>query len=143
MFCAVRRVLLIFFWVLAVAGLYAALVVLEVYWNLFDWQPRLDLAAFGIMVWMGMMLAALWCLCRASTDRVIGGVALLLCAALVALAIYVFAPEPVKPGLLGRDTASPLWYRTGRLVILTLPAVFWLLCRRWRKPFVPKPPLEQ
>lgn len=121
--------LVIFLWVLAEGGLYVSLVVLEVYWNLFDWQPRLDLPALGIIVWMGIMLAALWFLATTNGDRITSGVSLLLCAALVALAIYVVAPEPLKPGLLGRDAASPLWYRAGRVAILILPAVFWLAGR--------------
>ena len=46
-----RAILLTVGWLLAAAGLYVALVGLELYWNLYDWQPRLDLNASGFDLW--------------------------------------------------------------------------------------------
>jgi hypothetical protein len=129
----VKQLLWILLWVLAVAGLYVSLVLLEVYWNLFEWRPKLDIAAFGILVWMGITLTALWFLCWTEKGRVTRIVALVLCTVLVALAIYLVSPEPLKPGLLGRDAISPRWYRTGRFFVLALPGVFLLLSKVARR----------
>jgi hypothetical protein len=131
-----RAILLSLGWLLAAAGLYAALVTLELYWNLYDWQPKLDLVALGLILGMFAVLAAIRLLARAGCDRFSRGVSLAICLALLALAVYVVPPEPLTQGLFGREAPSPLWYRAGRFVVLALPSAFWGLgfMRRWKSP---------
>ena len=129
-----RAILLTLGWLLAAAGLYVALVMLELYWNLYDWQPRLDLRALGLFCGMVTVLVAIRFLARADGNRLSRGVSLVICLALLALGVYVFPAEPITHGMFARETPSPLWYRAGRFVLLALPSVFWGLgLLRWRK----------
>jgi hypothetical protein len=131
-----RAILLSLGWLLATAALYAALVTLELYWNLYDWQPKLDLIASGLILGMLAVLAAIRLLARAGCDCFSRGVSLVICLALLALAVYVDPPEPLTQGLFGREAPSPFWYRAGRFVLLALPGVFWGRgwLRRWKSP---------
>jgi hypothetical protein len=131
-----RAILLSLGWLLSAAGLYVALVVLELYWNLYDWQPKLDWEALGLIFGMLALLAAIRLLARASGDRFSRGVSLVICLALLALAVYVFPPEPRTSGLFAREAPSPFWYRAARFVVLALPSVFWGLgwLHRWKSP---------
>jgi hypothetical protein len=110
---------------LAAAGLYAALVMLELYWNLYDWQPKLDLEALGLIFGMLALLAAIRLLARASGNRFSRGASLVICLALLALAVYVFPPEPRSSGLFAREAPSLFWYRAARFAVLALPSAFW------------------
>ncbi len=105
-------------------GLYTGLVALEYYWNVPDWQPRWDSSAALIFAWLGVMVSGAWLVAGLSTGRT----SRILCAipslALIALAVYVAGPEPLKPGFLGREFSSPLWYRGGRFLLLSAPALF-------------------
>src|SRR5262245_28838875 len=105
----VKRLLLALVWLLASLALYGALVALEFYWNVPDWQPRFDAMAGGLLVWIAFLLLVIWALSQAKSNRLAQIASLIFCAALLVLAIYVFPPEPLKPGLLGRDSSSPLW----------------------------------
>ncbi len=118
------RVLLVSGWFLAVTGLWAPLVGLELYWNLFTWTPRTDAPAWALLLWVVVVLAGIWFLSRRTRDRYTRGVATLVCLALIALAIHTFPAERVRRGLLGRESPSPLWYRGGRVLVMTLPALF-------------------
>ena len=131
-----RAILLSLGWLLSAAVLYAALVALELYWNLYDWQPKLDLIALGLILGILAVLAAIRLLARAGKDRFSRGVSLAICLALLALAVYVVPAEPLTQGLFGREASSPFWYRAGRFVVLALPGVFWGLgcVRRWKSP---------
>ena len=130
-----RVILLILGWLLAAAGLYVALVMLELYWNLFDWQPRLDLKGSGLIFGILAVLAVIWFLARASHDRFSQAVSLAACLALLAIAVYVLPAEAMTQGLFAREAPSPFWYRAGRFVLLALPSVFWGLglLRRWQR----------
>jgi hypothetical protein len=120
-----RAILLSLGWLLAAAGLYAALVMLELYWNLYDWQPKLDLEALGLIFGMLALLATIRLLARASGNRFSRGSSLVICLALLALAVYVFPPEPRSSGLFAREAPSPFWYRAARFAVLALPSAFW------------------
>ena len=124
-----RTILLTLAWVVASLGLYAALVALEFYWNVWDWQPNLDPIAWGLLVAVFGFVFAMRLLASATRDRMSQAVSLLLCAALLALGFYVLAPEPLTQGLFARERSSPFWYRFGRLVVLALPTVVW--ARGW------------
>jgi hypothetical protein len=129
-----RAILLTLGWLLAAAGLYVALVMLELYWNLYDWQPILDLKGSGLIFGILAVLAVIWFLARASHARFSQVVSLAACLALLAIAVYVLPPEPMTQGLFARKAPSPLWYRAVRFVLLALPSVFWALGRmRQRK----------
>ena len=136
-----RTILLALGWLAAAAGLYVALVMLEFDWNLYDWQPRLDLKASGLIFGMLAALAAMWYLARVSCNRFSRGVSLAACLALLALAVYVLPSEPMTQGLFAREATSPLWYRAARFVLLALPSVFWVLglLRRWQRPAQNRP----
>src|ERR1017187_8893530 len=129
-----RPLLLALGWLMSAAGLYAALVMLELYWNLFDWQPKLDLRALGLIIGIIALLAAIRFLARASNDRFSQVVSLVACLAMFGLGVYVSLPEPMTQGLFAREAPSPFWYRAGRLALLALPSVFWGLGlrRRWK-----------
>ena len=122
-----RVILLSIGWFVAALGLYVALVILELYWNLYDWQPKLDSRALGLIIAVGSILVEIRFLARANSHRIGQGVSLVLCLALLALAVYVFPREPLTQGVFAREQSSPLWYRVGRLVALALPGVFWVL----------------
>ena len=129
-----RAMLLTLGWLLASAGLYVALVILELYWNLYDWEPKLDSHSTVLILGMLAVLVAIWFLARASSDLLSRGVSGTICLALLALGVYVFLPEPITHGLFAREMPSPLWYRAGRFVVLALPSVFWGLgLLRWWK----------
>jgi hypothetical protein len=126
-----RRILFPVLFLFAAGGLYAAFVALEYYWNVPDWQPRWDNIAALIFAGLGLMLVSVWFLARATKDRISRVLCLVPSLALIALAVYVAGAEPLKPGFLGRESPSPLWYRGGRSVLLCLPAVFCVV-RLWR-----------
>jgi hypothetical protein len=129
-----RAILLTLGWLFSAAGLYVALLMLELSWNLNNWQPKLDLSAAGLILEMIAVLSAIWLLARAGCDRLSQGASLAICLALLALGVYVFPPEPITHGMFARETPSPLWYRAARFVLLALPCLFWGVgMLRWRK----------
>ncbi len=117
-------------WLIASTGLYLAVLGLELYWNLYDWQPRVDWKAIGLVIVMLGILLAIRMLARASRDRFSRSVALVECLVLLSLAIYVFPAEPLTQGLFARTTASPFWYRAARLSVMGLPTILWALGSR-------------
>jgi hypothetical protein len=102
------------------------LVILELYWNLFDWQPRIDSKAMGLVAGLCSAVIAMFLLSQINQGRLSQFVSLLLCLALLALAVYVFPAEPITQGMFGRREASPLWYRAARFVVMVLPLSFWV-----------------
>jgi hypothetical protein len=122
-----RAILLTLGWLGAGAGLYLMVVSLDVYWNLFNWHPELDLIAWGFLVGIFAVLVALRLLAGATNDRVSRVVSLVVCLALLVLAVYVLPREPLTGGVFGRDHSSALWYRSGRSIVLSLPSAFWVL----------------
>lgn len=129
-----RALLLMVGWLLAVVGLYAAVVILELYWNFFDWQPKLNLKTWSSLVGIFCAVAAIRYLALATHDRISRGVSLVLCQSLLALGIYVCPVEPITKGLFAREKPSPLWYRAGRVVVLAVPSAFWMFAlQRQRK----------
>jgi hypothetical protein len=126
----VRPFLLVLGWLAAALCLWALLVVLEVYWNLYDWQPELDARSLGVGLGVCVALAGMLLLARARGQRAARGVSLAICLALLGLAVYVFAPEPLTAGLFARERSSPAWYRASRFFVLAAPTLFWVLGRR-------------
>ena len=102
-----RAILLTFGWLTSGLGLYFMLVILELYWNVYDWQPRWDSQAAGLIAGVFLFLVAMRFLARATRDRASRGVSLVLCLGMLALAFYVLWPEPITQGLFARERASP------------------------------------
>lgn len=122
-----RRILLSIGWIATGIGLYVTLVGLEFYWNLYNWEPRSDWRA-GVLVLAALVLVAVMgLLARASSDKFSRGVSLFICLALLALGIYVVPAEPSTTGLFAREVSSPVWHRGGRLFLLAMPGLFWVL----------------
>ena len=122
-----KTALLILAWFLAVAGLYLALFAVDLDWNIFDWEPGIDLLVVGALYEALAMLTVIWFLSRLKSGRLVQMWALAICVVPVVMAFYLLAPEPLKPGLLGRDHSSPHWYRGSRLLVLSFPVLFWAL----------------
>ena len=123
----IRGILLLLGWLAAAFALWVLLVVLEIYWNLYDWQPKVDFIALGLGFGIFSAIACVWLLARASRQVAARGASLVMCLALLVLGVYVLPPEPLSTGLFAREQASPLWYRGGRLAVLALPALCWVL----------------
>jgi len=120
-----KGLVLIIFWFFAVAGLWAEFVLLEVHWNLFDWNPRVDFQGLAIVLALCVTLAVILLLCRGTNLPAGRRISFLLCAALVGLGIYVSGPEPKTESLFSREQSSPFWYRGCRLAVLFLPLILW------------------
>jgi phosphatidylserine decarboxylase len=120
-----KRIFLCASWIGLSVGLYAGLLLVESYWNLFNWVPKLDLASFALLGTLAGLLTGIWLLARAARDRVTRSAALLVGLGLAAVGLHALGSEPLSEGLLGRTLASPTWYRAGRLLLLTLPLLFW------------------
>ena len=120
-------ILLVLGWLVAAIALWVLLVSLEIYWNLYDWQPKVDSIALGLGLVIFSTIACMWLLTRASRRLAARGASLVMCLALLILGGYVLPPEPKDSGLFARERTSPFWYRGGRLAVLALPALFWVL----------------
>ena len=120
-----RTALLVLGWILASLALYAALLGLELHWNFFDWSPRFDFAAGGLLLGVLLALTVIWFIAQTAQPTALRLLSLVLVSALVGLAIYVVPAEPKSEGLFGRQLPSPFWYRAGRLLFLCCPSAFW------------------
>jgi len=121
-----RFVLIILGWLGSAALLLAAVVWLELDWNfLFGFDPRQDFMVLQSCVGALAALTGTWFLSGASRDLGTRIFSLIICLALVGTALWVFLLS-VSP--------SPLWFRGGETVLLSLPAAFWALrsFRSWR-----------
>jgi hypothetical protein len=125
-----RAVLRMIAWLAAAGWLYLALLLLDVFWNIATWQPRWDGPAFGLLGSVLVGLLAIWKLTRSDSGRVERVVTFVICLGFFGLGIYVFPAEPLSQGLFARETSSPLWYRTLRLIVLSVPLLLWVT-RKW------------
>ena len=98
-----RVIVLSIGWLVAALALYVALLILDLYWNLFDWQPKVDPIAVGLIIGVCAVLVAVRFLVRATSHRIGQGLSLVLCVALLGLAFYLFPPEPLTQGLFARE----------------------------------------
>jgi WD40 repeat protein len=122
-------------WLLVGAMMLGAMIFINLHLNLFNWQLKVDYGIGIAMLVYGAGLAGSILLHR-GTRRWVG----LLCAvgvvgSLAVVAATWLSAESLKPGsFLGRQIASPLWYRAGRFGLLVLPALilFWQQITRYR-----------
>jgi hypothetical protein len=112
---------------LAGAALYLPLLLLDCYWNLSNWHPRLDWPALVLFVWLLLDLALLRLLLRKARTKIPRAFAFVICLLLLALGLYALPAEPLSTGLFARQAPSPWWYRGARLILLALPALWWWL----------------
>ena len=125
-----RAALVAFGWLFAAATLYLVLLLLELYWNLFQWDPKWDARTVGMLGLVSGVVVLTAFLARGSQHpftRVLSG---LLSAALLSLGFYVLPAEALTEGLFARTAPSPFWYRGTRCVVMGLPLLFWLLAFR-------------
>jgi len=120
-----RAILLIPGWLAITAALLYAIVMLDMRWNFFDWHPTWDSEALAYLLVIAGALLAVPFIARATRDRVSQIASLVVCLALM-VAILSLPAEHTSHGLLGRTAVSPLWYRAGRALLLSLPGIFWL-----------------
>ncbi len=98
-------------WVLAAGGLYLSLLLLDVYWNLVRWYPRMDWIALALLGWvLGAMVVIAW-LVRVTQELLSRAISLALCVFLLSLGAYACQPEPMAAGLFEWESSSPSWYR--------------------------------
>jgi hypothetical protein len=121
-----RALMLSFGWLTASFFLYVSFILLELYWNLFDWTPKYDLRAAVLVLIIFVSLGSIFLLAGTGSQLFNLVVSLAACLCLFAVGVYVLPAEPVKTeGLLARTSASPWWYRATRFLIMVLPLFFW------------------
>jgi hypothetical protein len=120
-----RSLFLALCWLLLPAGLYAVLAVLEVYWNLMDWSPRLDYLSLSLLAAVLLLQLFLWLVARVTQGKWLRRMAGVFCLVLIGIGLYCAVPEPLQGGVLGRRTISASWYRWSRVAVLTLPGAWW------------------
>jgi hypothetical protein len=123
-----RSILLCIGWLAAGAGLAYSVTFLWIDWNLFDFHPTFDATYAGLVAAILIAMAACAGLAIVSKDWGSRIVSLLVCLSLIALGVCLLPPDRVTHGLLGRSTPTPLWFRGGMAMTLSLPFAFWL---RW------------
>ena len=129
-----RSLLLATGWILAIAGLYAGVAGLEVYWNITDWRPAYDSIAAFLLAWCAAMLMAIgWLARRRDQGRIALMASIILGVLLAALSIHTLPAEPVSIGLFGRTQSSPFWYRGSRAIVLLAPLALGLWGWRSRR----------
>ena len=121
-----RPFILIVGWLGAIGMLYAAVMSISLYWNLFTWRPVLDFKVLACGLVMAGALVMIWFLARSTRDKAIQVVSLIGCLSLLGVAIFWFPLEANNSGFLGRSRPSPLWFRGGRVLLASLPSAFWL-----------------
>ena len=120
----IRTTLLCAGWCVTTASIYLAALLIDVYWNLSNWRPQGDWVTIALFSWLTAGIAGAWLLTGASRSMVTRTLSLLACLSLLGLGAHSMPPEPPGEGWLGRDQSSPVWYRTARLVVMALPALF-------------------
>jgi len=113
-------------WWAALVGLYLPLLWLDVAWNLARWHPQLNGDTVAALVWIMLVLVALWFLALAIQDRFSRSLSLTGCLAFLVVAAHALPAEPLTTGLFAREVPSPLWYRLGRFAIMAVPMLFWV-----------------
>jgi hypothetical protein len=112
-------------WLVTVGALCAAVTMIDLHWNLFFWYPSLDFIAMACGLGILGALVVICFLARFSRDQVSQVISLILCLSLLGLAIYWLPAEATDPGFFGRTRSSPLWFRGGRVFLLSVPGLFW------------------
>ena len=114
-------------WLALGAVLFGATAYLDLDLNLFDWTPGVEpgtVLALGVGL---LCVAVVIPLGRITRHTVCTLAAWLVVVALAGFGLYLLPAESLQPDvILGRDRASPFWYRGGRALVLALPALLLL-----------------
>ncbi len=139
----IRSILTLLGWLAACFVFYWAMTMLDLLWNFFDWSPKFDPDVVMAGLEIAGSILAIWLLARITRDKVSQTGSCVLCVILVAVAVVWAWPETVSDphffksygeALLARRSPSPLWFRGGRVLVMALPAMFWVLWfRRHRR----------
>ncbi len=152
----IRSILLIIGWLAASFTLTYGVAGWDCNWNLFHFSPRWNLGVMVELSGVLVALVAMWFLAKASRDKTSRGVSLLICVFLAAGSVLFFpsekisVPQPVPAlspqmtsdqamhyimkiridraisSIFSRSVPSPLWFRGGRTLLLSLPGIFWV-----------------
>lgn len=125
-------------WIVGAVLLALSLISLDAMLNLFSWHPDFSSETRISLILVAAALFITWFTARRTRDVFSHFAALLVSVCLVGFAIYTVWPEPMDRSggfpFLWRTKTSPLWYRTGRSLILMLPILlWWSLPRRLRR----------
>jgi len=137
-----RPILLIIGWFVGGFMLFCGVMRGEMEWNFFSFHPkwgRDTILTFALIIGAE---TGIWFLAKASRDRTSRIISLLVCLCLVGQG-YSVLPAEAQPhiipasgsdgaiarlvlhALLYRD-ASPIWFRGGAAMLLSLPAILWI-----------------
>ncbi len=115
-------------WGVVGAALFLATVYLDLGLNFFDWSPtvewpeRITLGVGALTLVGSLFLGGI------TRGRIATTVAVLVVLGLAGFGLYLLPAETLSPDtFLGRDLASPLWYRGSRALVLLFPGVFLVL----------------
>lgn len=154
-----RSILLCIGWLFSGALLLAAGFMLEADLNMFDWlqTPASSVTIYSCLG-IAVALTGIWFFARATRDKVSRVVSIIVSLVIVGFGVYWFPVESVSTpgvksfqptpahsssffpdlnfnldfsGMFARKSASPVWYRGGRLFVACLPAAFCLWW--WRR----------
>ncbi|MDF1565983.1 MAG: hypothetical protein P1V51_23310 [Deltaproteobacteria bacterium] len=106
------------------AAIFGSMAYLDLDLNLFDWHPTPE-ASTWVALGVGLLgLVAVLPLTTITDHALSVAVAWFVVVGLCIFGLYLLPAEPLSPDtLLGRDQASPLWYRGGRVVAMALPVL--------------------
>jgi hypothetical protein len=114
-------------WILANASFVALLFGLEVTVNFFRWSPTWTLQSVACVSGLLVLNVLTYYLARITRDKSTLAVSLLACLGLLGIVLAAVAPELVTTGSFSRPPPSPDWYRWGRVMISSIPLVYWLI----------------
>jgi hypothetical protein len=128
-----RALMLTVGWLAACFIMFASLMQMDFALNLFDWHPEWDwrIPIFGACVLASITM--IWFLAKVTHDRFSFIASMIMCLALLCIAVGFIPPEKPEPatvtgilaGFFLRHTPSPWWFRGSIAVCLTLPAALW------------------
>ena len=116
-------------WIVGTVLLALSLTSIDAMLNLFNWHPDFSTETRLGLIFVTAALFIIWFTARRTRDVFSHFSALFVSICLAAFAIYTVWPEPRNTEgnfpFLWRTASSPLWYRAGRSLILTLPLLLW------------------
>ena len=129
-----RTTLLSFAWVAVCAAFVGLFFGIELDLNFFSWSGKCHFQSVACMIGLLILLVSSCFLSIASRNSKVLVIACITCVMLMGAGIWAVAPEAVvNPGQwLSRSSASPNWYRWGRLTVACLPLfiISALMCFR-------------
>lgn len=118
-----KTALLCLAWIVLCVSFFVLFVGIDLDLNFFSWVGNWRSQSLACMTGIIILLVATYFLALGSQKKLIAIVAVVSCIVLIGAALSMVVPEKVvNPGWwLSRTTASPGWYRWGRLAIACIP----------------------